>query len=775
VSSGISAAADGYATGVHESMTQAAQRLGIYPAEMYSGANRAAVQAEAANPSVPAPPAAQPQPQQSEPQQQAADAVPPEAQAAGEVLAQTPEGPPQQSEAAVAVSANDPQAVADHPETAAAVIEQNPQAVADHPEQVATMLDTAPDAVADQPELAARVAEHAPDAVDSLTGNQPEQPPAPQAAPPEAAPPAAQPDLSPQQQEVVALRELATSAEDWAYIRAQERAQGLPETPLQPVEIADRAALAQLVAETSGTAAVTAPTEDLSPQQAAGQRTDQARALMEMQGEMGVTVGEGMDPRIVERAQRQQAMVDGLEVSAAGMTPDQQALADLTAELRAQGHADPASVTKQTVANLQELGASIGMTQDALDAMPPEQRLLMAGFSPEEIAQHFTPRDVDADRVVDPATAGPTGTARDTVGLAAGGDLNSDARPATATEPALDPTVRRPLTPAEAERAVDMNVVLAESFREGNQFGKLIPDTALGDLQTGRATGGSGATARDYGDAGLRGDVGELLNTSIPADRGAGPVTSLDQAQMAGLDYPTSVYVDDPNGPTAQFRPEITDPDGAGLARVQGTITPEIAAAAEVAVGRGVMGEAQSQAGELAQITQQRQAQRDALTAAGQPIPADLSPDLDPHIPNMLRTDSSADTLPMVKERTRESPIDTRTGLGYSTTERADMPVVPNQELTIGSTVPLPDDASVVITRPDGTQVPALEMPAGGSGPMVPSAGADPATQQRIDNARIAGEQRVIDAGANAAPRAPDEARYDDYWARLRSLFGLGP
>jgi len=53
---------------------------------------------------------------------------------------------------------------------------------------------------------------------------------------------------------------------------------------------------------------------------------------------------------------------------------------------------------------------------------------------------------------------------------------------------------------------------------------------------------------------------------------------------------------------------------------------------------------------------------------------------------------------------------------------------------------------------------------------MVPSA-TDPATAARVDDARVAGDQRVADAAANKAkpkPPTPDETqRYDEYMARM--------
>jgi len=528
-------------------------------------------------------------------------------------------------------------------------------------------------------------------------------------------------------------------------------------------DVDDHEALRELVAETSSTEAVTARTEDLSPRDAAGQRTDQTRALMDMQQEHGVAPGQGMDPRVVERAGRQEAMVSSLEERAAEMNDDQRAYAQLAAELRARNAAEPGSVSRQEMDNLREMGDAVGLSQDELDAMPPEDRLLHQGFTPEQIAQHFTPRDLDADVAVDPGDDEMIGTNRDARGLPAEGDLNADAQTEVTAGPELAPTVRRPMTPAEAQLAVDINSVLADSFREGNQFGKLVPDTVMGDLQTGRGTGGSGDSARDFGPAGLRGDVGELLNTELTPERSDRPVTSLDQAQVTGLDYPTSVYVDDPRGPSARFNPGLTDADGPGLARVQGTITDEIANAAEVPVGRGVMRQAQSQAAALAAAQERSRAQGDA----------------EPHIPTLLRTGGGGDNLPGLMERTRETQIDTRTGLGYSATERANMPVVPNQERTIGRTQALPDDASVVITRPDGSQSTALEMPAGGGGPMVPAA-SDAETRDRVDRERIAGEQRVSDAATNraeaparaeaerAARRGEDTDRYREHrWRRF--------
>jgi hypothetical protein len=80
----------------------------------------------------------------------------------------------------------------------------------------------------------------------------------------------------------------------------------------------------------------------------------------------------------------------------------------------------------------------------------------------------------------------PAGTAP-LPGLAPGGDLNSDARVDEEGRP-LPPTVRRPITPEEASRAVGMNAVLREHFSEGGEFAKVIPANAIGDYLTGLAT-----------------------------------------------------------------------------------------------------------------------------------------------------------------------------------------------------------------------------------------------------------------------------------------------
>src|SRR5262249_4499356 len=114
-----------------------------------------------------------------------------------------------------------------------------------------------------------------------------------------------------------------------------------------------------------------------------------------------------------------------------------------------------------------------------------------------------------------------------------------------------------------------------------------------------------------------------------------------------------------------------------------------------------------------------------------------------PHIPTMLETgekgavDASGKVIPMTAEdnlphvmaRPRESEIDARTGLGYSTTERLDMPVVPNQELTINARTnsqDLPADARITATRADGSQIVALVRDEHGNFVMTPEVQADP-------------------------------------------------
>jgi hypothetical protein len=422
-----------------------------------------------------------------------------------------------------------------------------------------------------------------------------------------------------------------------------------------------------------------APTGDgksgtLSPAEAAQQRITNARELMIRMEALGLTPADvKMDPRMAEAADKQQQMVDGLARQASDLSPEQMKLAQEARAQRELSKQDPGKVSNDDAKKLRErMQAALGDAK--MDDQSVEKRLLMQGFTPDEIADHFTSRDKDADVVKDPNN--PNDPKNNTASrgdplhpeLKVGGDKNPDG------------TTRRPMTPEEADRAVDINQVLDESWHEGAQFGKIIPPKAAGNYA-------SGAWSPQLG-----GDIGAKSNTELPAGAAPGTNKGLHQVAAAGLDYSGSPYIDpaDPTKP-AQF---VKDNQ---VSRIEGTVNQDLANKAEVCLGAGVYDRAKQRAAQLQQ----------AQTAAG----GDATAGSAPWVPKMLRTDSSAatgdplDSLPGFMQRERgESGApqdDPRTGLGYSETLRMNQPVVPNQERTIakGATVALPSD--LAITRSD--------------------------------------------------------------------------
>jgi hypothetical protein len=290
----------------------------------------------------------------------------------------------------------------------------------------------------------------------------------------------------------------------------------------------------------------------------------------------------------------------------------------------------------------------------------------------------------------------------------------------------------------------------------------------------------------------VAGDVGEQGLTTRPADRSDRPVTALDQVKATGLDYPqlrsepvvgpdgtpligpdgkplsvqknANPYLQETPAGTVEWNQTVTA--GPGVSRLEGTISSEMEQRAQVCLGAGPMEEAQNRAAELNAVQADREAQRAQLQANGEPIPPELSPDLDPAIPRMLQLDGT-DNPQGVMERHRMKQEDPRTGLGYSTTERMGNDVVPGQELTVardssGKGVALPGDAQVVTTDAAGNATVGLKLdPATGLMVQPDPAHADP----YYDAMKAQSQQNIADAAAKRAgmPLKTDDAKYQTW------------
>lgn len=466
--------------------------------------------------------------------------------------------------------------------------------------------------------------------------------------------------------------------------------EAIPDSPpgAKAAQIEQMQAEAKKRAELFSQQKMDAPTGDgtggsLSPTEAAEQRINNARKLLIELEALGVTPEQAnMDPRMIEAAKKQQKTVDALAEMSSTLSPEQAKLAQEARAQRELSREDPSKVSEGDAKALRaRMDAALG---GSVDKMNSEQRLLLHGFSPEEIADHFTSRDKDADVISDPSNPKINTQARGTSdsSIVAGGDKNPDG------------TTRRPMTGAEADRAVDINQVLDENWKEGERFGKIIPPKAVENYR-------SGAWQMK-----LSGDVGHMDNTELP--EGEDPARKgLHQVGAAGLDYHTSPYAhpSDPSQP-AQF---VHDNQ---VNRVEGTINQDLQDKAAVCVGAGVFARAEHRAIEL-------EIAREASGAA-------RGDDSAPWVPKMLRADSlsSTDHMPGLMRRERgnaggAAEIDPRTGLGYSETLQMGMDVVPNQERTIrrGVHVDLPADTQ--ITRSDSEHPELVLDPA--SGKMVPA------------------------------------------------------
>lgn len=263
-----------------------------------------------------------------------------------------------------------------------------------------------------------------------------------------------------------------------AYDLAQQKAalQAIPDTPPGARQQALDRMKAQLQAEAQVFTKdkMDAPTGDgkngtLTGAQAAQQRITNARELMIRMEALGLSPSDvKMDPRMAEAAEKQQQMVDGLARQAGDLSPEQIKIAQEARAQRELSRQDPSKVSNDDAKKLRDrMQAALGDAK--MDDQSVEKRLLMQGFTPDEIADHFTSRDKDADVVKDPNN--PNDPKNNTASrgdplhpeLVAGGDKNPDG------------TTRRPMTPQEADRAVDMNQVLDESWHEGAKFGKIDP------------------------------------------------------------------------------------------------------------------------------------------------------------------------------------------------------------------------------------------------------------------------------------------------------------
>jgi len=149
-----------------------------------------------------------------------------------------------------------------------------------------------------------------------------------------------------------------------------------------------------------------------------------------------------------------------------------------------------------------------------------------------------------------------------------------------------------------------------------------------------------------------------------------------------------------------------------------------------------VMARAQQRSKELAD------AQASHAAATGQTAEQAAADPNAPHVPKMLRRDGSADQMPGMGMRNRESQIDPRTGLGYSTTESADMTTVPNQERKMAEAVPFAPAMNAQVTRSDMPGQPVM--------------GFDPAQKKFETTPGLADQQKYDDLEKQSADRAKE-------------------
>jgi len=138
----------------------------------------------------------------------------------------------------------------------------------------------------------------------------------------------------------------------------------------------------------------------------------EVRALMAEQVKAGVKPGDGIDPALVTRARQQQDMIDQLSEMQKDMLADgdAQTIADEHRRLRdldgREVKKEDGTTERKGFATLEEMQSLEGKQREwcakqnppvDFNKMPASERLLRMGFSPEEIANHFTPRDHDAD------------------------------------------------------------------------------------------------------------------------------------------------------------------------------------------------------------------------------------------------------------------------------------------------------------------------------------------------------------------------------------------
>ncbi len=214
-----------------------------------------------------------------------------------------------------------------------------------------------------------------------------------------------------------------------------------------------------------------------------------ARAIMERQKALDLPAGEGLPKSLVDRAKQQQRLETDMGERAEAMAKDPKAT-ELAKDFRGALGMDGDSKkvpTADDFAALQKRATAAGLDMTKMD---PGKKLLYMGFSPSEIAEHFTQSDLDAD-------------------------AGAQARSSTAHINA-DGTLRRPMTQAEMQRSLAINVALYQT-RDSDVRKMIAPGNAL-KMLTGEWTPTMGG---DHADPSLSSGPGRQLPAASAVRRWA--------------------------------------------------------------------------------------------------------------------------------------------------------------------------------------------------------------------------------------------------------------
>jgi hypothetical protein len=483
--------------------------------------------------------------------------------------------------------------------------------------------------------------------------------------------------LTPDQQAVMELAGQAKTASDWDAVRALQQEHGLP---VAPHDQAERNALMDL--------SRTSTPEEASVIRELGQELDTKNPTVAHDAMSDLIAGAKDPSGVIDPAQR-----DGLIDLVGGLHNDAKAT-DLDGV--AGKNAGPGVIDNVEGASLKNLRQQLGTDDmNMLDSMAAR------GLDRGEVQAMM-----EKLRLVDSGQSGPRTSHLDEHG-----------------NPLLPPST---ITPEEKALWLETTAGRFGDLNVGEtQMAKVVPKSEAPQYATGKR--GS------PGNVGPQDSVGGFVSMAAHSDGLTAPETT----QMGGLDsdWHHGVGMFDKN--TSQFHPDVAGPNGT-LDVLQFPLSQPIYDAAQVPLGSDAKGMMQQEAARL-------QAAQSAPSALGrtEEIPTLLQPSTNA---GGVQLDANGlPVLPHVFEMNRDipsvaasTPGDSNpfTGWGFSSTRRAvdpvtraDLPVIPNQELRMSNREPLPAGSELTQVTSSGAVNPVADI-GGGVPPTITTT--DVAQQQQF-------------------------------------------